>query len=81
MPEQKTDVDNMAAIFEIALQKYQKGALKYGDYDPMKDRRDMLIEAGAEILDAINYLAMFLMKLRAIQPRLDHRKVILPGKA
>lgn len=54
----------MTAIFESALQKYRKGALKYGTYDPATDRRDMIIETAAEILDAINYLAMFLIKLR-----------------
>lgn len=55
------------AIFQDALQKYQKGVLKYGDYDPATDHRDMLTETETEILDAINYLAMFLMKIRAMR--------------
>ena len=54
------------AIFEDALQKYRRGEAKYGPYDPTTDTRDMLQEAEEEILDAINYLAMFLMKLRAL---------------
>ncbi|MFA6414093.1 MAG: hypothetical protein WCW53_15530 [Syntrophales bacterium] len=61
------DIEAMTAIFQSALSKYRKGALKYGDYDPLTDRRDMAGEAEEEILDAINYLAMFLMKLRAIR--------------
>jgi len=54
-------------IYRDALQKYQRGAVKYGDYVPVTDNRDMLNETEEEILDAINYLAMFLMKIRAVR--------------
>lgn len=53
-------------IFSEAMRKYHQGASKYGEYDPATDTRDFLKEAEAEILDAINYLAMHLMKVRAI---------------
>jgi len=57
----------MEAIFRAALQKYRAGERKYGAYHPLTDDRDMITEAEEEILDAINYLAMMLMKLRAIR--------------
>jgi hypothetical protein len=41
------------------------GALQYGAYDPATDKRDMSAEAEVEILYAVNYLVMFLIKLRA----------------
>lgn len=61
------DIDNMTAIFETAVLKYGEGERKYGRYDPATDTRDFLQETEAEIIDAINYLAMFLMKIRAIR--------------
>ena len=59
MPQELED------IFAAALAKYREGAGKYGRYEPLTDRRDMIREAEAEILDAINYLAMLLMKIKA----------------
>lgn len=59
--------DPITAIFEEALEKYHQGAAKYGAFNPVTDTRDLLREAEVEILDAINYLAMFLMKLRALR--------------
>ena len=58
--------DELKAIFNQALEKYEAGALKYGAFNPATDRRDFISETETEILDAINYLAMFLLKLRAI---------------
>lgn len=60
------DIDDMATIFKDAVKKYQAGEQKYGKFEPMTDQRDMITETEAEILDAINYLAMFLMKIRAM---------------
>ena len=57
--------ETIEAIFQDALQKYHQGEAKYGAFNPQTDTRDLLREAEAEILDAINYLAMFLMKVRA----------------
>lgn len=61
----------MEAIFKAALEKYRLGEQKYGPYHPLTDSRDMITEAEEEILDAINYLAMLLVKLRAIRNRTD----------
>lgn len=54
-------------IFDQALKKYEVGAEKYGPFDPAADQRDLLKEAEAEILDAINYLGMFLLKLKELR--------------
>ncbi len=54
-------------ILSAALGKYRQGEAKHGAFDPGMDQRDFLAEAEAEILDAINYLAMFVLKVRAMQ--------------
>jgi len=59
--------EDMEAIFRAALDKYRAGEQKYGAYHPLTDNRDMLTEAEEEILDAINYIAMLMLKLRAIK--------------
>ena len=51
-------------IFREALQKFDAGEAKYGPFDPTIDDRDLLAEAESEILDAINYMGMFLLKIR-----------------
>ncbi len=61
---------DMETIFAAALQKYRTGERKYGPYNPLIDGRDMITEAEEEILDAINYLAMLLVKLRAVRNRI-----------
>ena len=60
-------LDPLAEVFEAALKKFEQGAVKYGNFDPASDARNFLQETEAEILDAINYLAMFLLKVRAMQ--------------
>ena len=60
------DTTQIASILYAALDKYQAGAKKYGPYDPATDQRDMLQEAEDEILDAINYLAMLLVRVRRL---------------
>lgn len=47
------------------IRKFLKGAAKYGTFEPAADNRDPLSEA--ELLVAINYFAMFLLKVRAMQ--------------
>jgi hypothetical protein len=61
--------DPIALVFAEALGKFQQGEAKYGAFDPTTDRRDFIREAEAEILDAINYLAMFLVKLRTMREK------------
>ena len=56
-------------IFAEALCKYHQGVAKHGAFDSATDTRDLLKEAEAEILDAINYLAMYLLKVRAKRRR------------
>jgi hypothetical protein len=58
-------MNNIKSIFDEAMQKFQSGEKKYGVYDPCTDQHDFLTETEAEILDAINYIAMFLMKIWA----------------
>ena len=62
-----TDIDQLNKVFEAAAEKFLKGAAKYGTFNPATDTRDFLSEAEAEILDAINYLAMLLMKMEAMK--------------
>ena len=61
------DLNPLTEIFTAALRKFERGAAKYGTFDPATDGRDFLQEAEAEILDALNYLAMFLVKVRTIR--------------
>jgi hypothetical protein len=56
-------------IFSEALKRYEIGEERYGQFSPEEDSRDLLAEAEAEILDGINYLGMFLMKLRRLKSR------------
>lgn len=58
-------MNELKIVFNEALAKYEKGVEKYGAFNPVTDERDFLKETEAEILDGINYLAMFLLKLRA----------------
>lgn len=57
----------MKEIFDEAMRKYENGAEKYGEFNPATDQRDLLHEAEQEILDGINYLAMFLVKMRKVR--------------
>lgn len=52
-------VRSFLQIFNECLEKYERGAIKYGDFEPLKDKRDLIDEAQQELEDAINYLAMF----------------------
>ena len=62
------NMDNrIESILNEALQKYQRGEAKYGPYKPETDPRDLLHEAEEEILDAINYLAMHLVRIRTVR--------------
>lgn len=56
---------SMSDIYRICIDKYDKGAAKYGDFDPLNDNRNLLREAQDELIDAINYLSMALIKIDA----------------
>jgi hypothetical protein len=51
-------------IFKEALIKFQKGVEEHGEFDPLSEKRKLLAEVDEEILDAINYLAMWLIQKR-----------------
>jgi hypothetical protein len=59
--------DKLIKTYMRAVAKYDEGAGKYGEFDPHTDVRDLIAEAEDEIIDAINYLAMFLAKLEALK--------------
>ena len=62
-------MNELRQVFNDALLKYERGENKYGQYNPKTDQRDLLIEAEAELLDALNYVAMHLLKLRAMRAK------------
>ncbi len=65
--EEVAESGAIGSVFAKALEKYNEGALKYGNFEPSTDTRDLIAEAEDEILDAINYLAMFLVKLEELK--------------
>jgi len=65
------DIDRLNEVFKAASEKFLKGAAKYGTFNPASDTRDFLQEAEAEVLDALNYLGMFLVKLRTLQRKAE----------
>lgn len=75
------DIDQLTEVFKAATRKFLKGAAKYGTFEPATDTRDLLSEAEAELLDAINYMAMFLIKLRAMKNKKVGREWGESGKA
>jgi hypothetical protein len=52
-------VRSFLQVFNECLEKYDRGAAKYGEFDPINDKRDLVEEAQQELIDAINYIAMF----------------------
>ena len=52
-------------IYKECSDKYNEALAKYGEFDPLTDKRNLFQEAQEEILDAINYLAMALIKVDA----------------
>lgn len=56
---------SMSDVYRICLDKYDAAAAKYGDYEPLNDKRNLLREAQSELIDAINYMAMALIKIDA----------------
>ena len=61
------DPNPLREVFVRALLKFELGAAKYGPFDPETDQRDLLLEAESEILDALNYLAMYLIRIRTMR--------------
>lgn len=63
------DIDAVRRVLAEALLRMDQGRARYGPFDPQEDERDLLLEAEEELLNAINYLAMFVLKLRLIKRR------------
>ncbi len=67
-----SDMDReVRSIFDDALQKYHEGEKKYGELDIMKDPRNFLAEAEAELLDTMNYLAFEIIRIRRVNAMLN----------
>lgn len=62
-----TKTRSLNQLFQECLEKYEKGALRYGDYDPLTDERNLIEKAQEELLNAVNYLGMALIKIRAVR--------------
>jgi len=68
----KSDIDKkVCGIFDDALQKYREGEKKYGELDIMKDPRNFLAEAEAELLDMMNYVAFEILRIRKVNATLN----------
>lgn len=61
----------LSDVFEAASKKFLKASVKHGTFDLASDYRDFLHEKQAEVLDAIIYLAMFLLKLQTLQRKAE----------
>lgn len=57
---------DLADIFQEAFERYDSGKEKYGTFNPITDQRDFRREIRQELIDAINYLAMFILKIDKI---------------
>ncbi len=69
-----SDMDReVRSIFDDALQKYHEGEKKYGELDIMKDPRNFLAEAEAELLDTMVYCAFEISRIRKVNATLNKR--------
>ncbi len=76
----KSDIDKkVCGVFDDALQKYREGEKKYGELEIMKDPRNFLAEAEAELLDMMNYVAFEILRIRKVNAQLN--KMIQEAKA
>lgn len=60
-------MEELRDIFRDALLKFEQGEKKYGPFVPETDRRDLFAEAEDELLDALNYIGMHVVKLRSMR--------------
>lgn len=59
--------ETIEAVIKEAIEKYNRGRLKYGSLDLSKDNRDFIQEAEQELLDCINYCVFQILRLRGIK--------------
>jgi NTP pyrophosphatase (non-canonical NTP hydrolase) len=60
LADKNADLTN---IYKEAFSRYENGKEKYGTYNPFSDKRDMKKEMRDELIDVINYAAMFILKI------------------
>ena len=52
-----------------ALERMKMGYMKYGRYDPRRDKRNLFQEIKEELLDARNYLDMLYWRLEILEEK------------
>ncbi len=60
------DVLALEDVYVECLKKMEAGSMKYGEYDPDTDTRDLVEEAIEELHDAVNYIGMMILKLKRL---------------
>ena len=61
------DWEQVLGVCSKAARRMLGGKEVYGEFNPATDKRDLLLEAQEELLDAINYLAMHYLKLESLK--------------
>lgn len=51
-----------------AEDRYKEGEQEHGIFDPKNDKRDLLGEIYEEILDAYNYIGMYILQIQTQRP-------------
>ena len=65
-----SEADNVKDIILRASIRLAEGELKYGEFNPKTDTRDLFTEAVEECLDCINYNIFMIRKLDRVRKRL-----------
>lgn len=69
MDRKEIDI-KIGCILGTAFDRYNKGELVYGVFDPEKDPRDFLKETEEELLDVIVYAAFQITRLKEMAERI-----------
>lgn len=70
----KNDIDKeVHGVLGDAFDKYRGGAKKHGELELMKDPRDFLAEAEAELLDVMVYASFEIIRIRRINAAFNKR--------
>lgn len=62
-----TKTRSLNQLFQECLERYDRGVVKHGEFDPLTDERNLIEKAQEELLNAVNYLGMALIKIRAVR--------------
>lgn len=63
----KPQGEDIMAVIEAALSRYEQGRLEHGQLDLSTDPRDFRQEAEAELTDCINYCVFQIIRLRSLR--------------